>query len=120
MAHHLTVSSDSQKQLLVFNTKPHSTSASRSTSSFELRLGAVNRSLAGNLCLLFPLNHVHTFAAIGLHLYRGMWCDLLGKMEGLFHLWLDDMDIGPAMGALGVGNELKCTYSKATETCWIA
>ena len=101
MADRLTVSLDSgPRGLLVINTASHSTSASHPSSDLELRFGGADKILAGEICLLFPLDQVVEFSAIGLHLLRPRYREIYGKMESLLHLRLDKMDPGPVMGAL--------------------
>ena len=116
MANHLTVSFNSGKKSLVFNAVSRSTSASHPSSNLELRFGGADKTLAGEICLLFPLDHVVEFAATGLYLLRARCHEMFGKMEGLLHLQLDKMDLGPVMGALCAGDQIEGVCGKAAET----
>jgi hypothetical protein len=109
-ASHLTVSSDPWGSALVFNVEHHSTSPSRPTSQLMLQFNRTDDELAEKTSLLFPLIHVREFTAVGLNLPTARWCRILQEMEGLLHLRLDHLDIGPVLGALnfddqGVHNE---------------
>jgi len=113
MADHLTVSLDSKQKSLVFNAVSRSTSASHPSSNLELRFSGTDKTLAGEICLLFPLDHVVEFAAIGLRLLRARYCEIFRKMEALLHLRLDKMDPGLVMGALSVDDQTERVYNKA-------
>ena len=115
-AGHLTVSLDSGKKSLVFNAGSPSASASHPTSNLELRFGGVDNALAGEICLLFPLDHVLEFTAIGLRLARDTFREMVEKMGGLLHLRLDKVDLGPVMGALGVGDPREGVHKEAVDT----
>ena len=116
IADHLAVSVDSGQRSLVFNAGSRSTSGSRPISNLELRFGGVENVLAGEICLLFPLDHVVEFTVIGLNLLRGRYHEIFGKMGGLLHLRLDKMDPGPVMGALGVDDRVEGVHDEAAET----
>ena len=120
MAHHLTISSNSDKKSLVFNTKSLSTSAPYPASNFELRLNSVGSELAGEICLLFPLDHVREFATICVPLSKGNCRGIFKKMEDLLHLRIDNVELGPVMGALCVGDQLEGVHKEAEETTWIS
>ena len=114
-ADHLTVPSRPQKKTLVFNVESRPTSASDPTYSFELRLGGVDDTLGREICPLFPLDHVREFSVTGLSFSRSEWRGMFEKMEGLVHLQLDKVNLGPAMGALGSGDELKGVYKESAD-----
>jgi hypothetical protein len=110
----LTISSDWLTSALVFNAEPHSTSASYPTSKLKLHFNRTDDGLAEDTALLFPLRHVRKFTAVGLNLPTNRWRRILQKMEGLSHLWLDCLDIGPVLGALTFDDQ--GVYKEATET----
>jgi len=91
---------------LVFNVGSHSTPASRPTANLELQFNKVDNVLAQKICLLFPLDDVFEFALVGLDLPRSGCRKILQKMDGLSHLRLSGLDIGPVLGTLNFDCEL--------------
>ena len=114
-ADHLTIS-DSRKKSLVFDAGSRSTSVSHPASNLKLQFSGVDKSLVGEIWLLFPLDRVLEFTAIGLRLARVKYREILEKMEGLLHLRLNKMDPGPVMGALGFGDQIEGVHKVAAET----
>jgi len=62
---------------------------------------------------LFPLKDICEFTANGLEFVTNSWRRRLGKMEGLLHLQLTHLDIGPALGALDF--DRRGVYGEATQ-----
>ena len=116
MADHLTISSDSGQRSLRFNTMSRSTSASHPTSNLELQFGGADDMLVEKICLLFPLDRVVGFTAIGLSLLRDRYHEIFKKMEALLHLRLDKMDPGPVMDALGFCDRIEGVHDETVET----
>ena len=109
----LTISSNSKTKELVFDARSSSTSALHPTSDLKLQFNWAKYEAAGDAFLLFPLEHVHTFAAVGLGLDEDEWRSVLQKMKGLLHLRLENTDASTLLDVLDVGGE--GMYGKATK-----
>ena len=74
------------------------------SSTHNLRLQSVEavNLLVAEILPPLPLGHTRMFAATELALVENDWRAVLQKVEGLSHLQLDSLDIGPVMGALGL------------------
>jgi len=113
-ADHLTISSDPGGNALVFHTR--SRSASYQTSNLELRFDRMDDGLVEKICLLFRLDNIGEFTAIGLSLPIDGYYRMFQKMEGLFHLWLENLDIESALEALIHNPPLEGMHKKVVET----
>lgn len=115
-ADQLTISSDLGKESLVFDARSESTRTSHPTYNLKLRFNEVHNKLVEEICLLFPLDHVHEFAAVDLDLPSDEYRRMLREMVGLSHLELDNLDIGPVLDALDYDTQCEGMHKKPTET----
>jgi len=85
---------------VTFNAVSCPTPASRQVSNLTLRFHGAGNALAEQVIPLFPLKYVREFTAEGLEFVTNSWRWRLGKMEGLLHLQLIHLDVGPVLDAL--------------------
>ena len=107
----LTISSNPKKRELVFETGSCSTSTSNQTSNLKLQFDWARDEVVEDTLLLFPLEHVHTFAVIGLYINVSEWYTMLQKLKRLLHLRLEKLDVSLLLDALDVSD--KGTYKKS-------
>lgn len=112
-ASNMSVSYDSEKRLLAFNSRSHPASPPnlRSNLKFQFNgIGAVDRNaMMRRVFPLFPLDDVRGFAIEGsaLHgegcaeIFRGV---VFRGMKNLAHLRLDDLDLWSALDVLSSGD----------------
>ena len=105
MVNCLTISSNSKQRELVFEARSCSTSASNQTSNLKLQFNWARGELVKEAFLLFPLERVHTFAAVGLDFDMEEWCTVLQKSKELSHLRIEKVYVNPLLDALDVSGE---------------
>ena len=106
---HLTISYNSDKEHLVFNTWSYSAPISNLRSNLRLQFNG-KYALAGNTMVeetlpLFPLDDIREFAAEGLVINGDGYRGIFQKMKDLSHLRLEKLDILPVLDALSSGNQ---------------
>jgi len=85
---------------LIFNVGSCFTPPSRQVSNLRFRFDGAGNELAEQVIPLFPLKDIREFTAEGLKFATSSWRLILGKMEGLLHLQVTWLDIGPVLDAL--------------------
>jgi len=115
-AEHLTISSAPGENTLVFNAGSHPTPPSYRTYNLELRFDKVDDVLVEEICLLFPLDNIDGFTAIGLCLPSDRYHGMFRKMEGLLYLRLDNLDVEPVLDALSFDTPGGGAHMEVTET----
>jgi len=115
-AEYLTISSTPEENTLAFNAGSYPTLPSYRTYNLELRFDKVDDALVEEICLLFPLDNIDDFTAIGLDLQSDRYYGMFRKMEGLLHLRLDKLDVGPVLDALSCDPPGEGAHIEATET----
>jgi len=100
----LTVSSSSN-QFLIIRAESHSILASRSFYNLQLNFHGMAGALAQRVIPLFPLKHVREYAIGRLSVCTNDWCMVLRRMNSLWLLRLDSVDIEPVLDALDSSDE---------------
>ena len=102
----LTISYDLGEGPLVFNTGSHSVPPSEPKSNLRFQFDGAyllpKDRIVEEIFLLFPLDGVREFAAIGLVINADGYRRMFQKMKDLSHLRLDNVDISPVLDALSL------------------
>jgi len=93
------VSSSPLGSEITFNAVSFTTPASCQTSNLILHFHGAGSAVAERVIPLFPLKDIREFTTKGLWFVTSFWHRMLGKMEGLLHLQLTHLDIGPVLDA---------------------
>ena len=102
----LTVSSSYQFQDgLIIRAESRSTPASRSLYNLQLKFHGMEGALAQRVIPLFPLEHVHGYVIERSNILTNDWCMMLRRMNDLWLLRLDSVDIEPVLNALDLSDE---------------
>ena len=101
---HLTISYNSKRIYLVFNSRSRSTPGSNLRFRFDWVTETAQDIVVKDAFPLFPLDDVREFAVEGFVINKDGYRGMFRKMKNLSHLRLDELDLRPVLEALSACN----------------